>query len=91
MRALGASRSQILSAQRAEFAVLGIVAGLLAAIGATGIGFAIATLVFHFSYHVNHWVWLVGPLAGLACVGLNAWAGARTALNHPPLLVLREA
>ena len=91
MRALGASRSQILSAQRTEFAVLGLVAGLLAAMGSTGIGFAIATLVFHFSYHVNHWVWLAGPLAGLGCVAINAWSGARTALNHPPLLVLREA
>lgn len=91
MRSLGASRAQILSSQRAEFAVLGALAGLLAALGATGIGWAIASQVFHFPYQVNHWVWLAGPLAGLACMALNAWSGARSALNHPPLLALRES
>ncbi len=90
MRALGASRSQILATQRTEFAVLGLLAGLLAALGATGIGYLIATKVFQFPYQVNHWIWLAGPIAGLACVSLNAWAGARAALNHPPLLALRE-
>jgi len=91
MRSLGASRAQILSAQRAEFAVLGVLAGLLAALGATAIGWAIASVVFQFPYQLNHWVWLAGPAAGLLCVAFNAWAGARAALNHPPLLVLRES
>jgi hypothetical protein len=40
---------------------------------------------------MNPWVWIAGPLAGLACVGLNAWLGARRALSHPPILALREA
>ena len=91
MRALGASRGQVLAAQRAEFLALGLIAGALAAVGATAIGFAIASQVFQFAYHVNHWVWLAGPAAGLACVALNVWAGARAALNHPPIAALREA
>ncbi len=91
MRALGASRAQVRSAQRAEFMTLGLVAGLLAAAGAVGIGWAIAEYVLHFDYKVNPWIWAAGPAAGLACVALNAWAGARAALNHPPLLALREA
>ena len=91
MRALGASRSQILAAQRTEFAVLGLIAGLLAAAGASGIGYAISRFVFAFPYQMNAWIWLAGPLAGLLCVSLNAWAGARAALKHPPLLALREA
>jgi len=91
MRALGASRRQILATQRTEFAVLGLLSGLLAAVGATAIGYVIAKVVFQFPYAVNHWVWLAGPVAGLVCVSLNAWAGARAALNPPPLLALREA
>jgi putative ABC transport system permease protein len=91
MRALGASRAQILASQRTEFAVLGMLAGLLAAAGAAGIGYVISTFVFAFPYQMNAWIWLAGPLAGLACVSLNAWAGARAALKHPPLLALREA
>jgi putative ABC transport system permease protein len=91
MRALGASRAQLLAAQRAEFLVLGLIAGVLAAAGAVAIGWAVAEFVFHFSYRVNPWVWAAGPAAGLVCVGVNAWIGARRALNFPPLLALREA
>jgi putative ABC transport system permease protein len=91
MRALGASRAQVLAAQRTEFLALGALAGALAAVGATAIGFVIANQVFQFSYRVNHWVWLAGPALGLACVSLNVWAGARAALNRPPIAALREA
>ncbi len=91
MRALGASRAQVLAAQRTEFLALGFLAGALAAVGATAIGFVIASQVFQFGYRVNHWVWLAGPALGLACVSLNIWAGARAALNHPPIAALREA
>ena len=91
MRALGASRAQVLAAQRAEFVALGLLAGLLGAVGATAIGFVVATRALEFEYHVNHWVWVAGPLLGLVCVGLNAWSGARAALSRPPILALREA
>jgi putative ABC transport system permease protein len=91
MRALGASRTQVLSAQRAEFGVIGLVAGLLAALGATGIGYVLATRVFQFDYQFNAWIWVVGPALGLVCIVLNAWAGARAALNQPPIIALREA
>jgi putative ABC transport system permease protein len=71
--------------------MLGLLAGVLAAAGATAIGWAISLYVFDFTYKINYFVGLAGPLAGLACVAWNARAGARAALNHPPLLVLREA
>lgn len=90
MRALGATRSQVLAAQRAEFVALGLLAGLLAAAGATAIGFLIARQVFEFVPQVNHWVWLAGPLLGVAGVAVNMIAGARAALNQPPLIALRE-
>jgi len=90
MRALGARRAQVLAAQRAEFIALGLIAGALAAAGAIAIGYAIATFVFRFPYHANHWVWLVGPALGLACVAVNAFAGARSVLSRPPILALRE-
>jgi putative ABC transport system permease protein len=51
----------------------------------------LAAKVFQFSYQVNPWLWVAGPLAGLACVGLNAWAGTRAALKRPPIAALREA
>ncbi|HEY6241594.1 MAG TPA: FtsX-like permease family protein [Burkholderiales bacterium] len=90
MRALGASRAQILAAQRAEFAVLGAIAGLLGSFGATAIGWTLATRVFQLDFTWNGWIWLAGPALGLACVVLNAWAGARAALSRPPMAALRE-
>ena len=90
MRALGARRAQVLAAQRTEFIALGLIAGTLAAAGATAIGYAISTLVFQFPYHANPWVWAVGPALGLACVAVNAIAGARSVLSRPPMLALRE-
>jgi len=91
MRTLGASRAQVAAAQRAEFLALGLVAGALASAGATAIGYVLAERVFQFPWQFNAAIWLAGPLAGLACVALNAWLGARAALNHPPMLALREA
>jgi len=90
MRALGASRAQVAGAQHAEFLALGLVAGVLAAAGASAIGYVLAEQVFQFPWQFNAAIWLAGPLAGLACVALNAWLGARAALNHPPMLALRE-
>ncbi|HEY6863966.1 MAG TPA: FtsX-like permease family protein, partial [Burkholderiales bacterium] len=91
MRALGASRAQILGAQRAEFTVLGLLAGVLASLGATAIGWVLAERVFQFDYVWNAWIWAVGPGLGLACILFNAWAGARAALSRPPIAALREA
>jgi len=90
MRALGASRAQVLSAQRAEFAVLGVIAGALGALGATAIGWTLATRIFELDFTWNAWIWIAGPALGLACVVLNAWAGARAALARPPMAALRE-
>jgi putative ABC transport system permease protein len=90
MRALGASRAQVLSAQRAEFAVLGAVAGLLGSAGATAIGWTLATRIFELDFIWSGWIWLAGPALGLVSVVLNAWAGARAALGRAPLTALRE-
>ncbi len=90
MRALGASRAQVLAAQRAEFTVLGALAGLLGSLGATAIGWTLATRVFQLDFIWNGWIWLAGPALGLACILLNVWAGARAALSRPPMAALRE-
>jgi putative ABC transport system permease protein len=91
MRALGAARSQVAKAQQAEFLALGLIAGTLASVAAFSIGYVLADRVFNFPYTFSSWIWLAGPLLGLACVSFNAWMGARAALNHPPMHALREA
>ncbi len=91
MRALGASRAQVAAAQRAEFLAMGLVAGLLAAAGATAIGFVLSRK--RVPVRLPHEsVGLGRRAARRARVRrLNAWLGARRALSHPPILALREA
>lgn len=89
MRTLGASRGQLRRAIVAEFAVLGTLAGLLAAAGATALGFVIATQVLNLAYGFGATVWLVGMLAGGVGVALAGYAGTRAVLNVAPLKALR--
>jgi len=91
MRALGASRRQVAAAQRAEFIVIGLLAGGLAAAGASGIGMLVAERVLHLAYTPGAWLWAWGLMLGAACVVVNALAGARAALSRPPIAALREA
>lgn len=91
MRALGAARAQIATAQQVEFLALGLVAGALASIAAFGIGYVLADRVFNFPYAFSSWIWVAGPVLGMVCVSFNAWMGVRAALDHPPMLALREA
>ncbi len=90
LRALGATRRQLLRAQWIEFALAGALAGWLAASGAAVIGWALAHYVFHFEWHFSPLVWLGGAAAGVACTFVGGWVGLRNVLNQPPLQSLRE-
>ncbi|HRH82135.1 MAG TPA: FtsX-like permease family protein [Thiobacillaceae bacterium] len=90
LRALGAARPQLRGALLAEFAVLGLLSGLLASTAAAAIGAVLAARVFELDYAPDPWLWLAGPALGLGCVALNALAGLRTVLNAPPMVSLRE-
>ena len=89
LRTLGARNSQIRQALSAEFLILGGVAGALAGIGATGIGWALAHFVFKMDYVPSGWPLLLSSLLGGAGVMLGGWAGTRGLLSRPPLASLR--
>jgi putative ABC transport system permease protein len=90
LRTLGASRAQLNAAQMAEFLVLGALAGLLAAAGATAIGYVLADRVFQIPFGANPLVWLYGVLGGALSVALAGWLGIRGTTNQPPLAVIRQ-
>jgi putative ABC transport system permease protein len=91
LRALGASRQQLQRAQVAEMLCLGGLAGLLAAMGAAAIGWALARYAFEFEYVVTPWVFVLGIGGGALCALLGGWMGLRSVLRTPPLTSLREA
>ena len=90
MRTLGASRAQLRKAILAEFAVLGLLAGLLAAAGASALSYVIATRILNLPYTFSSTVWLVGALAGAVGIAIAGYAGTRGVLNVAPLKAMRE-
>jgi putative ABC transport system permease protein len=91
LRALGATRSQLASAQRIEFVLVGGLSGLLAASGAAALGWALAEYQFKFPWHFEPQVWAAGLLVGAVCALVGGWLGLRNVLRQPPLQTLREA
>jgi putative ABC transport system permease protein len=91
LRTLGARRRVVRESLLAEFATLGLLAGVLAAAAATLLGYVLASQAFEFPYRWNWWIWLLGGGAGVLGVGLAGVLGARSALNQPPWRALRES
>ena len=89
MRTLGASGRQLRAILAAEFALIGALAGLLAAVGASAIGFVLADQVLNLPYAINAWVWLAGLLIGAAGVTIAGLLGTAKVLRTPPMQVFR--
>lgn len=91
LRALGARSRQLSSALLAEFAALGALAGLLAGIAASLIGWGLARFAFRLDYLPQPQLWLIGLLAGVALVVVAGWLGTSAMLRQSALPALRAA
>jgi putative ABC transport system permease protein len=89
LRALGATRTQLSQSQWIEFALVGSLAGMLAATGAAAVGWTLARFVFGFEWSFSPMVWIAGLLVGSVCAFIGGWLGLRNVLKHPPLHTLR--
>jgi putative ABC transport system permease protein len=90
LRTLGASHRQLVTVQVAEFLLLGALAGLVAAVGATAIGWALADRVFKIPFEANPLVFAYGLFGGALAVTLAGWLGTRATTRQPPLAVIRN-
>jgi putative ABC transport system permease protein len=90
VRVFGAIRRQLWQAQLAELSALGSIAGLLAGIGASAIGWLLAHQVLHFDYRVGPWPFVVGALLGVVCAIAGGALALRRVIATPPLVILRE-
>jgi putative ABC transport system permease protein len=77
-------------AHAAEFLLLGMLSGLLGALGATAIGWALADRVFSIPFSGNALVFVYGIAGGAFAVLIAGWLGTRETVREPPLAVLRE-
>jgi putative ABC transport system permease protein len=91
MRAVGAQNRLLRQVQRIELAGVGLLAGFLASVVASAVGWALARYVFEFSWNVSPWVPLLGALAGAVLALAAGWWGLRDVLRRPVVETLRRA
>ncbi len=91
LRTLGARRNQLRVAAACEFALLGLIAGLTAALGAAGTGLWLGHAVFHLDHFLPP-LWPLGgaALAAACAVMLLGLAGTRKVTRTSPMRLLRE-
>jgi putative ABC transport system permease protein len=89
LKTLGATRRRIATVFSIEFAVLGLVAGMVGIIFANIIARVLLkqlTVAYHFQ-----WAWTVAALAGTAALTVaTGWIASHRILGRKPLEVLRE-
>lgn len=90
LRTLGAGRRQLLLGLVGEFVTLGLLAGLLGAVGASVVGYFLAEHVLDLPLAIHPLWWLAGMLGGGIGVGLAGIVGARHVLRQSPLQTLRR-
>ncbi len=91
MRAVGARASLLRQVQRAELAGVGLLAGFLASIVASVVGWGLARFAFEFEWTASPYVVLGGALAGAVLALAAGWWGLREVLNRPVMDTLRRA
>ena len=90
LRTLGAGRKLILSSLLIEFASIGVVAGLIATLGAEASVYYLQEEIFEQEFSFHMWTWIAGPILGtliIAGLGMNS---TREVVSTSPLNVLRR-
>lgn len=90
LRTLGAGRKLILSSLFIEFATIGLVAGVIATVGAEASLYYLQTRVFQQEFALHYWVWLAGPVLGMLVIAMLGVLATRKVVNTSPLTVLRH-
>ncbi|HEY4127838.1 MAG TPA: FtsX-like permease family protein, partial [Gammaproteobacteria bacterium] len=90
LRAIGASRRRLRAAALAEYAALGFASGLLGALAATLVAWALAVRIFNLPYRPDWRIWVLGIFAGTVIVAFSGMMATRRVLKAPPVETLRE-
>lgn len=90
LRTLGAGRKLILSSLLIEFASIGLIAGIIATVGAEASLFYLQEEIFEQNFHLHYWVWVTGPVIGMLIIAGLGVNSTRRVVNVSPLNVLRR-
>ena len=90
MRVLGGSRRQLLLAQATEFAVIGLLTGLTAAIAATVLAGVVAKQVLELPWTADWQLVITSSALGVVAAIAAGMLATRRVLSAPPSVTLRD-
>ena len=91
LRSLGGSDRLLSQSQWAEFLTLGVISGLLAAVGTELLGWLVYTKIFNLEWSSKWLIWVLAPLATGTIVGVIGRWSAKQARQMPPAQLLKIA
>jgi putative ABC transport system permease protein len=91
LRALGGSRQMLSRALSAELILIGLLSGLLAALSAGAVSWALAKYVFEFAWTASPLLPLAGAALGAVLAWLAGWWQLQGLVKSPVNQTLREA
>ncbi len=91
LRALGSPRRLMLGSVWLEFSVLGLLAGIIAVLGAEILLASLQHWVLETPIKPHVLFWFAGPLLSAVLIGGLGMLSCRSVVNTPPAIVLREA
>ncbi len=90
LRTLGASRRQVLLGVLAEFGLMGLISGLVAASLASITGYLVAIRLFALAPVFNPLLWLTGLSIGVFTLLVVGYFSTRNLLDQPPLAIINR-
>jgi len=91
LRSLGGSDRLLSQSQWAEFLTLGLMSGLLAAVGTELLGWLVYTEIFNLEWRSKWQIWVLAPVLTGAIVGAIGRWSAKQARQLPPAQLLKIA
>ncbi len=91
LRSMGGTRKLILGSLTAEFLMLGLMAGLVAIVGAEVSLYLIEEELLEFDYGVRPEIWVAGLLLGGGIIASVGYLSTRKLVRLPPVTILRDA
>jgi putative ABC transport system permease protein len=90
LRTLGAGKRLILSSLLIEFSLIGLIAGVVATLGAEASLYYLQEEIFEQEFSFHYWVWVAGPVLGMIIIAGLGVNSTRQVVTISPLNVLRK-
>ena len=90
LRTLGAGKRLILSSLLIEFSLIGLIAGVVATLGAEASLYYLQEEIFEQEFSFHYWVWVAGPALGMIIIAGLGVNSTRQVVTISPLNVLRK-